>query len=341
MHALNLRTCLATLAITALASLNAGAQTSAASATWNTFASQSERPSTTAPQGLAKLVLLRPPSPQDATFPADILIDGRYLTSLLPGGFAEAQVCPGSRLLEMAGQGTSGLNFRPRLPVLAQLEQTTYIVVQAPSAKSPMRSDLNADEANVLLKDLRRQSHAVSRVLPPLSCPTPAPEAPAQTVQIAPPPPPPPPLPALPAPVLPSAPEPKPPKRYTLSAEMLFAFGGSQPKHLAERGRREIMALAKQLQEDLQASDVVLVQGHTDPTGSAGLNQRLSAERADTVRGILLSQGIPARQVRAQGLGSSELLVKDCALLHPKRDARIACDLPNRRVEITVAPSKN
>lgn len=136
-------------------------------------------------------------------------------------------------------------------------------------------------------------------------------------------------------------PEPKPAKHYTLSAEMLFAFGGSQPKHLAERGRREIMALAKQLQEDLQASDVVLVQGHTDPTGSAGLNQRLSAERADTVRGILLSQGIPAHQVRAQGLGSSELLIKDCAALHAKRDDRIACDLPNRRVEITVAPSKN
>jgi OOP family OmpA-OmpF porin len=136
-------------------------------------------------------------------------------------------------------------------------------------------------------------------------------------------------------------PEPKPAKRYTLSAEMLFAFGGSQPKHLAERGRREIMALAKQLQEDLQASDVVLVQGHTDPTGSAGLNQRLSAERADTVLSILRSQGIPARQLRAQGLGSSELLVKDCAALHPTRGERIACDLPNRRVEITVAPSKN
>ncbi len=337
MYAHILRSCLAALAMTTLASLNAGAQPSAASATWNTFANQSERPSTTVPQGLAKLVLLRPPSPEDATLPADILIDGRYLTSLLPGGFAEAHVCPGSRLLEMAGQGTSGLNFRPRQPVLANLERTTYVLVQAPSTQNPMRSDLSADEAEALLKGLRRQTHAVSRVPPPVQCAAPAPQAPAVMAQVALPPAPP------PSPLPPPAPDPSPtpPKRYTLSAEMLFAFGGSQPKHLAERGRREIMALAKQLQEDLQASDVVLVQGHTDPTGSAGLNQRLSAERADTVLSILRSQGIPARQLRAQGLGSSELLVKDCAALHTKRNERIACDLPNRRVEITVAPSKN
>ena len=122
---------------------------------------------------------------------------------------------------------------------------------------------------------------------------------------------------------------------------MLFAFGGSKPQHLAERGRREVVALAEQLKGELLPTDRVLVQGHTDPAGSAGLNQRLSSERADTVRSILLSQGIPASQISAQGLGSAQLLVKDCAKQHAQREARIRCDLPNRRVEITVAPTKN
>lgn len=122
---------------------------------------------------------------------------------------------------------------------------------------------------------------------------------------------------------------------------MLFDFGGSQPKHLAERGRQEIVTLAQQLAKEILPTDQVSVQGHTDPTGSMALNQRLSEERANTVRGILLTQGIAAHQVRAQGLGGSQLLVKDCAKLHAKREDRIACDLPNRRVEITVAPMKN
>lgn len=308
-------------------------------ATWRTFASQEERPSDQIQPGITKLILMRSPDNQDGSLPADILVDGRYLTSLLPGGFAEVVVCPGARLLELAGQGTSGLNFRPRLGLEAAQDRTTYVLVQAPSAETPLSANIPVAQAEVLLQALRRQSHAISRVPAPLNCALPLATAHLSQLVV-----PDAPLPSAPAPAsepTPPLPVANEPKKYTLSAEMLFAFGGSQPKHLAERGRREIVTLAQQLAKGLLPSDQVSVQGHTDPMGSVALNQRLSEERADTVRHILLTQGIAAHQVRAQGLGGSQLLVKGCAKLHAKRDDRIACDLPNRRVEITVAPLKN
>lgn len=314
-------------------SFSAHAQTGSPQASWTAFGPQDESLKPQAQPGAAKLILLRPISSQDTPLPADILVDGRYLTSLLPGGFAEVDVCPGIRQLELAGQGTSGLSFRPRLALNAATDRINPVWVQAPNADKPLSSELSAEQAAAMLQGLRRQTHAISRVPPPLNCTTAAAEPQPAVTQVTPPPPP-----AAPPSTSPSAP---PLRKFTLSAEMLFAFGGSKPMHLAERGRKEIIDLAQQLQAELQPTERVLVQGHTDPMGSNTLNQRLSAERADTVRSILLSQGLPARQVIAQGLGSSQLLVKDCAKRHAQRDNRIFCDLPNRRVEITVAPLKN
>jgi outer membrane protein OmpA-like peptidoglycan-associated protein len=48
----------------------------------------------------------------------------------------------------------------------------------------------------------------------------------------------------------------------------------------------------------------VSVLGHTDATGSAALNQRLSLRRAQLVRDYLVRQGLPLGAVTAQGFGS-------------------------------------
>ena len=312
--------------------LGAQAQTSSPLASWSTFAGPGDGPTAQAPLGTARLVLMRQADTPGANFPADILVDGRFLTSLLPGGFAEVEVCPGSRQLELAGQGTSGLSVRPRHTLEVAPGRSTYVLVQGPNSDTPLRSDLSTAQADTLLQGLRRQTHAVSRVPPALNCaPPPAAQAPAVVAQALP----------VPAPAAPASPPLAPPRKFTLSAEMLFAFGGSKPQHLAERGRQEITALARQLKTELKPSDHVIVQGHTDPMGNDTLNQRLSTERADTVRSILVSQGLPAKQVSAEGMGSKRLLVSDCSKRHAKRDDRIFCDLPNRRVEITVAPLKN
>lgn len=71
----------------------------------------------------------------------------------------------------------------------------------------------------------------------------------------------------------------------------------------------------------------VLVIGHTDTVGEYRGNDRLSATRAETVKGFLVGIGIPAERIQTAGRGEREPIV-------PTADDT---DEPlNRRVEINV-----
>ncbi len=52
-------------------------------------------------------------------------------------------------------------------------------------------------------------------------------------------------------------------------------------------------------------NETVYIEGHTDNTGSAEYNRRLSAERADAVRDALIQRGVSADRIMAQGFGES------------------------------------
>ncbi len=71
----------------------------------------------------------------------------------------------------------------------------------------------------------------------------------------------------------------------------------------------------------------VLIEGHSDNTGSEALNLKLSQERADAVKDLLVARGIAANRITTKGYG----------MKHPI----VANDTPagrqqNRRVEVVV-----
>lgn len=68
------------------------------------------------------------------------------------------------------------------------------------------------------------------------------------------------------------------------------------------------------------------VAGHSDSTGPAEPNMRLSQQRAESVRGVLIEAGVPAGVVTARGYGSTQPVADDAT-----EQGRAA----NRRVEIT------
>lgn len=64
--------------------------------------------------------------------------------------------------------------------------------------------------------------------------------------------------------------------------------------------------LLDQLQQAVESCNVdITIEGHTDSTGSASLNDGLSLARASAVRDALIDRGIPASRIVAVGYGST------------------------------------
>ena len=112
----------------------------------------------------------------------------------------------------------------------------------------------------------------------------------------------------------------------TLSGGVLFVTNHSDLLPSAQVKLNEVAnALTKQ-----DAESKITVEGHTDSQGLASYNQELSQRRAQSVRDYLVSRGISADRVTAQGFG----------LTRPIADnASAEGRANNRRVEIVVLPA--
>lgn len=71
----------------------------------------------------------------------------------------------------------------------------------------------------------------------------------------------------------------------------------------------------------------VQLSGHTDNTGSAAANQALSLDRANTVKTLLVNQGVPAERISTQGFGQDRPVASN-----DTEEGRAR----NRRTELTV-----
>ena len=71
----------------------------------------------------------------------------------------------------------------------------------------------------------------------------------------------------------------------------------------------------------------IIITGHTDTTGTPEANDRISQERANALRDLLVGRGFPQERIRAVGRGQRELLVQT----GPGVD-----EAQNRRVSIVV-----
>lgn len=132
-------------------------------------------------------------------------------------------------------------------------------------------------------------------------------------------------------------PPPPPPKptatTFTLSADALFAFDKSSLADISAKGTAELNDVAAKLNAPEVRTDHVHVVGYTDRIGSNAYNQKLSERRASTVRNYLVSKGVSADRIDAEGRGEADP-VKSCD--DKSRAKLIACLAPNRRVTVEV-----
>ncbi len=89
----------------------------------------------------------------------------------------------------------------------------------------------------------------------------------------------------------------------------------------------DLRALASNLNQ-YPATDVI-VEGHTDNTGSAAYNQDLSTRRAQAVAGVLLEAGVSPGRVRSIGRGEDDPVATNL---------NEAGRQQNRRVEVIIRP---
>ena len=95
---------------------------------------------------------------------------------------------------------------------------------------------------------------------------------------------------------------------------------------LSREGREAVNKVASELKE-IKAPYRVVVRGHTSKVGRASFNLKLSKDRAAAVAKVLEEAGIPAADIRSEGLSFSQPRVKELT----KADQAV-----NRRVEIDI-----
>jgi outer membrane protein OmpA-like peptidoglycan-associated protein len=108
----------------------------------------------------------------------------------------------------------------------------------------------------------------------------------------------------------------------TLPGNVLFASGKSVLMPGAQSSLNQVADALKN-----QGEAKILVEGHTDSTGSIETNMALSKARADSVGSYLTSRGVPSDQVTTNGLGPSRPVADNTS---PEGRAN------NRRVEIVI-----
>ncbi|GAB4274930.1 MAG: hypothetical protein Kow0013_29040 [Pararhodobacter sp.] len=111
----------------------------------------------------------------------------------------------------------------------------------------------------------------------------------------------------------------------TMPQDILFATDSAD---LRPDLRADLRAIAGNLQR--YPDSIVVVTGHTDSTGSADYNQRLSERRADAVAAVLISSGVSASRIRAVGAGMTQPIASNDTAVGRAQ---------NRRVEITIRPN--
>ncbi len=167
---------------------------------------------------------------------------------------------------------------------------------------------VSESEALAELAGTREQIHTISRVTPAQVCRSagaaaPRPSEPVQTI--------------------------------TLSADALFEFAASDRNALGAQGRMALDNLIANVKANYSSIKHLNVFGHADPIGTAQLNERLSSERAKTVRDYLQENGLQSTLITAQGLGANALVVSTCGRTATAKD--IACNSPNRRVTVEIS----
>ncbi|MDP1609944.1 MAG: OmpA family protein [Sulfuritalea sp.] len=87
----------------------------------------------------------------------------------------------------------------------------------------------------------------------------------------------------------------------TVNESVFFDIGKSELKAASN----DLIDRVATILKDRSKKDI-LIEGHTDSTGGAQANQRLSEQRAEAVKGALVKRGVAAKRMKTVGQGMNK-----------------------------------
>lgn len=108
---------------------------------------------------------------------------------------------------------------------------------------------------------------------------------------------------------------------------LLFDTGRADLKYTAQTELEKFSTVIKDFPET-----ELIVEGHTDSTGSDDLNKMLSANRAGSVSQFLVAKGVEQQRLTPIGYGEERLLINP--------DTTEEARQQNRRVEVKIKPNE-
>ena len=262
--------------------------------------------STDVPEKRSSVVFYRQADAVDGPT-VNIYVNGQYSGSLQPNAYRQELVCAQNQRFyaEFTDRDTA-YSKKANSGDYYNLPEAavSFFKIVNNGSGQPALQAVSPEQAQEEMKGVANQNHTLSRVKLPEQC--------SQVL-----------------------------KQYTLQASALFKFDRRGYKDMLPQGQREIAAISQDIKQNPDHISSISVVGHTDPEGDARYNDKLSYDRAVTVKQALVNGGVHGGLITPEGRGEKELVVTDCRKKHPRNaQARKECDQPNRRVEVILRGEK-
>jgi len=236
---------------------------------------------------------------------------GGFLGGLLPTGIAVVAPAPAAAPKVAQPAATVAKQAPAAAPVAAATPAPQVSVAPPPVKAEVAKVEVKAEPK----AEVKTEAKTQPRVEPKVEAKQPEP-APQKVEQVA---------------------KPAAEHKVVLAGDDLFKSGKITLTDASDAGKQRLAALVEQIKATPGVEQIVII-GHADPTGNNKLNRKLSAARAKAVQEHLVAAGIKPAVIVSSGLGDKQPVVR-CDSNLPKAE-KIACNAPNRRVEVELRMAK-